>query len=91
MIGRRPSLDPFLLARHVQKSGGVLRLTPDMKLVATVVPPGALAKGARSQPIPAPSTPAADATRGRELLREARRVLSGLAACASGAGDAAVP
>jgi len=32
--------------------------------------------------VPAPTSPAAEATRGRELLDEARRVLAGLATCA---------
>ena len=78
-----------------QKSGGALRLTPDMKLVATVGPrpgpgstplPGKKTKGKTGiyRPLsPAlPQTPGGDATRGRELLQEARKVLHGLAACA---------
>jgi transcription-repair coupling factor (superfamily II helicase) len=93
-LGADAALDPFELARHVQRSGGVLRLTPDMKLVASVgqrpasatpirgsaksrMKTGSSGRGA----VAAPSSPAAEATRGRELLEEARRVLSGLAAC----------
>ncbi len=41
-LGPDAALDPFALARHVQKSGGALRLTPDMKLVAAVGPQGRL-------------------------------------------------
>ena len=93
-LGPDAALDPFALARHVQKSGGALRLTPDMKLVASVGPRAASATPVRgaakstaktkgsapSAPSP-PASPAAEATRGRELLEEARRVLSGLASC----------
>ena len=35
-LGPEAALDPFRLARHVQQSGGALRLTPEMKLVARV-------------------------------------------------------
>ena len=35
-LGETAALDPFLLAKHVQGSAGALRLTPDMKLVATL-------------------------------------------------------
>jgi transcription-repair coupling factor (superfamily II helicase) len=93
-LGPDAALDPFALARHVQRSGGALRLTPDMKLVAAVGPRGASAtpvrgsskssvktKGSVPPPAPSPATPAAEATRGRELLEEARRVLAGLASC----------
>jgi transcription-repair coupling factor (superfamily II helicase) len=94
-LGPDATLDPFELARHVQRSGGALRLTPDMKLVATVGPRSASATPARagaksrvntgSFGVPAraaPSSPAVETTRGRELLEEARRVLAGLASCA---------
>ena len=37
-LGPDAALDPFELAKHVQRSGGALRLTPDMKLVAAVGP-----------------------------------------------------
>jgi transcription-repair coupling factor (superfamily II helicase) len=93
-LGPDAALDPFALAKHVQKSGGSLRLTPDMKLVASVGPRAASAtpvrgsaktrvktKGSDTQAPPPPASPAAEATRGRELLEEARRVLSGLASC----------
>jgi transcription-repair coupling factor (superfamily II helicase) len=94
-LGPDAALDPFELARHVQRSGGALRLTPDMKLVATVGARSATAtpaRGARKSPVtpagstpsprPLPASPAAEATRGRELLEEARRVLTALAGCA---------
>jgi transcription-repair coupling factor (superfamily II helicase) len=94
-LGPDASLDPFELARHVLRSGGALRLTPDMKLVATIGPRSASATPTRvgsksrastgSSSVPAraaPSSPAAEATRGRALLEEARRVLAGLASCA---------
>jgi transcription-repair coupling factor (superfamily II helicase) len=94
-LGPDATLDPFELARHVQRSGGTLRLTPDMKLVATVGPRPASATPTRgaaktrvvpggSRPIGTPpaASPAAEAARGRELLEEARRVLAGLASCA---------
>jgi transcription-repair coupling factor (superfamily II helicase) len=54
-LGESAALDPFLLAKQVQGSEGRLRLTPDMKLVATLGPPpprparGA-ARGARRAP-----------------------------------------
>ncbi|HEX9242242.1 MAG TPA: transcription-repair coupling factor, partial [Anaeromyxobacter sp.] len=35
-LGETATLDPFLLAKHVQGSGGRLKLTPDMKLVAAL-------------------------------------------------------
>jgi transcription-repair coupling factor (superfamily II helicase) len=35
-LGETAALDPFLLAKHLQASGGALRLTPDMKLVAAL-------------------------------------------------------
>jgi len=94
-LGETAALDPFLLAKHVQASGGALRLTPDMKLVAQVGAPrspaprsqprgkAAVAKAVR-QAIQAalPATPAAEAAAGRELLRAARDVLQALARCA---------
>jgi transcription-repair coupling factor (superfamily II helicase) len=81
-LGPDASLDPFLLARHVQKSGGALRLTPDMKLVATLAPPPGAARAPKTVAVPSGSSPAGDVARGRDLLREARRVLSGLSGCA---------
>jgi transcription-repair coupling factor (superfamily II helicase) len=45
-LGETAALDPFLLAKHVQASAGRLRLTPDMKLVAT------LGKGPEKTPRP---------------------------------------
>ncbi len=93
-LGPDAAIDPFALAKHVQRSGGALRLTPDMKLVATVGPRPASATPARGpakKPVnPATSvpsvpgaraSPAAQAARGREILEEARKVLAGLAAC----------
>ena len=97
-LGPDAALEPFELAKHVQRSGGALRLTPDMKLVAAVGPrpapgsPGSTplsgnktkGKSGAYRPFSPtlPSTPGGDATRGRELLQEARKVLHGLAACA---------
>ncbi|HET8723156.1 MAG TPA: transcription-repair coupling factor [Anaeromyxobacteraceae bacterium] len=93
-LGADAALDPFELARHVQRSGGALRLTPDMKLVATLggAPPVAVAarrqktqaktKGSAPAAPVAPPSPAEEALRGRAVLGEARRVLQGLAACA---------
>jgi transcription-repair coupling factor (superfamily II helicase) len=66
-LGDAAALDPFLLAKHVQGSAGALRLTPDMKLVATLRPPpkatpapagkaggkGAAAKGTKAAARPA--------------------------------------
>jgi transcription-repair coupling factor (superfamily II helicase) len=54
-LGDGAALDPFLLARAVQASGGAWRLTPDMKLVVRVGPapvastpaPGRTARPAR--------------------------------------------
>jgi len=95
-LGETAALDPFLLARHVQASGGALRLTPDMKLVSTLGPPpprrergapkaGGRAGGAAAARRPArspPATPGLEAATGRELLAAAREVLAGLARCA---------
>ena len=47
-LGESAGLDPFLLAKHVQASGGALRLTPDMKLVATLGGPKKPAPSARA-------------------------------------------
>ncbi|HEY6098782.1 MAG TPA: TRCF domain-containing protein, partial [Anaeromyxobacter sp.] len=96
-LGETAALDPFLLAKHVQASAGRLRLTPDMKLVATLGPaaaPGARAakadrgaKGAKGRsaarpPAPPTASPALEAAGGRELLAAARDALAGLARCA---------
>jgi transcription-repair coupling factor (superfamily II helicase) len=87
-LGESAGLDPFALARWVQKSGGALRLTPDMKLVVHLgeggepVPPDQVRK---PRPGPPPS-PAQEAAAGMELLAGARTVLEGLARCARGAG-----
>jgi transcription-repair coupling factor (superfamily II helicase) len=90
-LGESAALDPFLLAKHVQGSGGRLRLTPDMKLVAALGaprPPGTAARagGKRGHPAPPPAraaaSPALEAATGRELLSAAREVLSELARCA---------
>jgi transcription-repair coupling factor (superfamily II helicase) len=48
-LGSDAVLDPFKLARQVQGSGGRLRLTPDMKLVALTAPP--------KPPPPKPASP----------------------------------
>jgi transcription-repair coupling factor (superfamily II helicase) len=95
-LGETAALDPFLLAKHVQSSAGALRLTPDMKLVATVGRPaprpggapgkkkhgGTPAARATARPPPQRQTPAVEAVSGRELLSAAREVLAGLARCA---------
>ncbi|HEX9306197.1 MAG TPA: transcription-repair coupling factor [Anaeromyxobacter sp.] len=95
-LGETAALDPFLLAKHVQGSGGRLRLTPDMKLVQSLgAPPARPAKPARPAPRPgaprrrearppppAPPSPAQEAVSGRELLEAARRLLQDLAGCA---------
>jgi len=83
-LGPDAALDPFLLAKHVQSSGGALRLTPDMKLVAALEPKAPKGKGGEGAPgrDPEPArTPAEESARGRLLLQSARRVLAGLAAC----------
>jgi transcription-repair coupling factor (superfamily II helicase) len=83
-LGDSARLDPFALARWVQKSGGALRLTPDMKLVVHLgeggkpVPPDKVKK---AKPGPPPS-PAAEAAAGMELLAAARSILQGLGKCA---------
>jgi transcription-repair coupling factor (superfamily II helicase) len=82
-LGPEAALDPFRLARHVQRSGGTLRLTPEMKLVARVDGAGPRP----GPPAPAPS-PAAEAAAGRELLAAAARLVAELAA---GAGRDAEP
>jgi transcription-repair coupling factor (superfamily II helicase) len=96
-LGETAALDPFLLAKKVQGSGGRLRLTPDMKLVWSLAPAPAAArpgpkgarpaKGAKAAPAPRPAalppaTPAMEAAAGRELLRAARDALQDLARCA---------
>ena len=94
-LGAEAALDPFRLAKHVQGSQGRLRLTPDMKLVAQLAPPGPAARkgppaaGGRtsSKPparpaLPPPPSAAMEAAAGRELLEHAREVLRGLAGCA---------
>jgi transcription-repair coupling factor (superfamily II helicase) len=81
-LGPEAALDPFRLARHVQASGGALRLTPEMKLVARV--DGAAPR--TGLPGPAPS-PAAEAAAGRELLAAARRLVAELAAGAARDSD----
>jgi transcription-repair coupling factor (superfamily II helicase) len=94
-LGETAALDPFLLAKQVQGSGGRLRLTPDMKLVATVGAadkprPSAravqrAAKGktkAPARPAPPPTSAALEAATGRELLSAAREVLAALTKCA---------
>jgi transcription-repair coupling factor (superfamily II helicase) len=66
-LGETAALDPFLLAKHVTASNGALRLTPDMKLVASLggarpaapkAPPARGTKGVRgkaaARPAPAP-------------------------------------
>ena len=97
-LGESAALDPFLLAKHVQGSSGALRLTPDMKLVATLGGPKpapsarAVARaakgkaGAKRAATPAAplssASPALEAATGRELLAAAREVLGGLTKCA---------
>jgi len=94
-LGESAALDPFRLAKHVAASGGALRLTPDMKLVARVGAPApaprpeaprgkAAVVQAVKEAVKAafPPSPAAEAARGRELLAAAREVLAGLAGCA---------
>src|SRR5512138_2528168 len=83
-LGDAAALDPFLLAKHVQASKGALRLTPEMKLVATLGgPPPAKAaprggagrpsaKRPAARPAAVPATPALEAATGRELLQAAR-------------------
>jgi len=95
-LGAEAALDPFKLARHVQGSGERLRLTPDMKLVASLAPPkpkptpakggqkGRAAAPQRKAPPPSPpvASAALEAAAGRALLEHARAVLAGLAGCA---------
>ncbi len=96
-LGDTAALDPFLLAKHVQESAGRLRLTPDMKLVATLgAPPPRAVKAARAGargagrrgPVPVAAvkpSPAAEIHAGRELLEAARTLLSDLVRCARAA------
>jgi transcription-repair coupling factor (superfamily II helicase) len=85
-LGESAALDPAALARWVQRSGGALRLTPEMKLVVHLgeggrpVPPERVP---RPRPGPPPS-PAQEAAAGMELLSAARAVLADLAGCAPG-------
>jgi transcription-repair coupling factor (superfamily II helicase) len=93
-LGETAALDPFLLAKHVQGSQGRLRLTPDMKLVATLgAPPPRPAKGRaaargsagrRAAPAAAPAvaSPAAEAHAAHEILDAAKGLLADLARCA---------
>ncbi len=80
-LGEKAALDPAALATWVAKSGGALRLTPDMKLVVHLgeggrpVPPSRVP---RPRPGP-PPTPAQEAAAGMELLSAARAVLAELA------------
>jgi transcription-repair coupling factor (superfamily II helicase) len=100
-LGESAALDPHRLARHVAASQGALRLTPDMKLVARVGAPApappARAPRSRAAVVQAvreavkaalPESPAAEATRGRELLAAARAVLGELEVCARVPPDA---
>jgi transcription-repair coupling factor (superfamily II helicase) len=97
-LGEKAALDPFLLAKKVQGSGGALKLTPDMKLVQTLgeapkrpppakgARPGKAATAARVKAAVSAAmsapTPAQEAAAGRELLAAARRLLGELATCA---------
>jgi transcription-repair coupling factor (superfamily II helicase) len=65
-LGDAAALDPFLLAKHVQASGGALRLTPDMKLVATLGGP----KPAPATAAPAKAAPAKAAKGGKAAARK---------------------
>ncbi len=60
-LGDGAALDPFLLAKAVQASGGALRLTPDMKLVAQLARPAPAAPPApaRGAKVKAPARPGA--------------------------------
>jgi transcription-repair coupling factor (superfamily II helicase) len=80
-LGDAAALDPFLLAKHVQASAGALRLTPDMKLVATLRPPPAKAN-------PAPSAKAG-VKGSAKAARVAARSAARAAAVASPAAEAA--
>jgi transcription-repair coupling factor (superfamily II helicase) len=68
-LGETAALDPFLLAKEVQASSGLLRLTPDMKLVASVGPP----KPAVPKPAPKPPPKSAKDAAARRRV-EARRI-----------------
>lgn len=66
-LGDSAALDPFLLAKHVQASDGRLRLTPDMKLVASLGPSPAVRPAKAARPAakgPAGKGPAPRAPRG---------------------------
>jgi transcription-repair coupling factor (superfamily II helicase) len=77
-LGEAAALDPFLLAKHVQGSKGALRLTPDMKLVATLggAPGKPGADGARA----APGRPPPRGKAGAAARVEARAALARAAA-----------
>jgi transcription-repair coupling factor (superfamily II helicase) len=80
-LGPDAALDPFALAKKVQTSGGSLRLTPEMKLVARLE--GAPPKG---EARPDRGSPAAQAAEGLALLSAARSLLASLEACRKDAG-----
>jgi transcription-repair coupling factor (superfamily II helicase) len=80
-LGPDAALDPFALAKKVQTSGGSLRLTPEMKLVARLE--GAPPKGGAR---PDGGSPAAQAAEGLALLSAARSLLASLEACRKTAG-----
>jgi transcription-repair coupling factor (superfamily II helicase) len=103
-LGPDAALDPFRLAKHVQGSGGALRLTPEMKLLAKVDgasvevrrparpahPSPPLAPGRTHAPGPPPArrwprvaASQAETAGGLAMLGEARRILAGLASCAT--------
>jgi len=96
-LGEGAALDPFLLARAVQASGGAWRLTPDMKLVARIgpapaptAPPARPARAARgptgkklaTQKPPPPASPAQQTLDGRAVLQAAQELLAELTRCA---------
>ena len=68
-LGEGAALDPFLLARAVQGSGGAWRLTPDMKLVARVGPPPAAGPGAGPPRPPGPRPDRQEAGGGQAAAR----------------------
>jgi len=67
-------LDPGLLAAKVAASGGALRLTPDMKLVAHLGEDGKLARAAPPRPGTRPT--AASATRAQKVAAAAARAVA---------------
>jgi len=86
-LGDGAALDPFLLAKHVQGSAGRLRLTPEMKLVATIgqpppkvkaepKAPRAVARRAQGQPDEAaPARQRAPASPRHETAHSGRELL----------------